>query len=464
MNYLPRKATTRFDAFAIFTVLGFMVIGFAPYYALSRNVEGSQSRPLDQLAFGILYLGTAFFFVRRSTGTIRIYATDIAIWLLVLLSAVSTLWSSDPNLTLRRVVALCGTTLFAYYLATALDPKSQLRLLAVAMSGLVLVNLAISIFFPAVGQDDVARWTGFFNTKNELGRAASFAAIIALVVSLGSRGITRVYFASITGLAVALVIFADSLTALVVLLMTLCAYSILRATALPKWLFTFFCTALLSSMTAFALWVTSDVERAASSAGRDATLTGRTSLWELSLMMIREKPWVGYGYHASWLEDAEPARVIWQRLTWEPPHAHNGFLDITLDLGVVGLCLFIFVLAVSLVRSYRLQMTNPNVLNAWPFTLLSFLLLYNISENTLLRPHSVIWVAFVATAVSLARVEKSNLPAVLYPGAKPVSHDQIGQAHGPVPKSGNVLVVGTSNCPTLSAIKPAIRSQHEDLY
>ena len=71
--------------------------------------------------------------------------------------------------------------------------------------------------------------------------------------------------------------------------------------------------------------------------GRDSSLTGRMDLWSLVVEAIGRRPWLGYGYQAFWVTPGGPADGIRMRLPFTVPHAHDGFLDVWLEIGAVGL-------------------------------------------------------------------------------------------------------------------------------
>jgi len=66
-------------------------------------------------------------------------------------------------------------------------------------------------------------------------------------------------------------------------------------------------------------------------------LTGRTDLWFYVLDAIREKPLFGWGYMAFWTPDGTSATYIQNQIRWPAPNAHNGYLELALGLGLVGL-------------------------------------------------------------------------------------------------------------------------------
>ena len=71
--------------------------------------------------------------------------------------------------------------------------------------------------------------------------------------------------------------------------------------------------------------------------GRDMSFTGRLPLWEMSLQAARVHPLLGYGYNGFWTDDSRAVQYIWAMITWKAPSAHNGYLDIVLQIGLIGL-------------------------------------------------------------------------------------------------------------------------------
>src|SRR5437773_12489899 len=80
--------------------------------------------------------------------------------------------------------------------------------------------------------------------------------------------------------------------------------------------------------------------------GRDPTLTGRTQIWHLVLSMTTN-PLLGTGFESFWL--GPRLQKIWSIYWWRPNEAHNGYLEVFLNLGWVGAAL----LAVVLITGYR---------------------------------------------------------------------------------------------------------------
>lgn len=69
-----------------------------------------------------------------------------------------------------------------------------------------------------------------------------------------------------------------------------------------------------------------------SSMGRNATLTGRTDVWASLLPVFKQKPILGAGFGSFWTAGS--------RVFFDIPDAHSGYLDVLLELGIVGMLLF----------------------------------------------------------------------------------------------------------------------------
>ena len=80
--------------------------------------------------------------------------------------------------------------------------------------------------------------------------------------------------------------------------------------------------------------------------GRNPTLTDRTEVWSVILNQAGN-PWVGTGFESFWL--GPRLDRIWSIYSWHPGEAHNGYIEIYLNLGWTGLVL----LAVVIATGYR---------------------------------------------------------------------------------------------------------------
>jgi len=153
--------------------------------------------------------------------------------------------------------------------------------------------------------------------------------------------------------------------------------------------------------------------------GRNSTLTGRTSIWK-AVLSLHTNPLVGTGFESFWLGGRLEA--VWNMSVKGIQEAHNGFIELYLNLGWAGLIL----LGVLIVTGYRNAVItlrrDPNV-GRLQLAFLTAALIFSFTEAGF-RMLTPIWFAFL---LATARVS-SGLLSVKLANTMPV---QLGQATNP---------------------------------
>lgn len=106
--------------------------------------------------------------------------------------------------------------------------------------------------------------------------------------------------------------------------------------------------------------------------GRDQTLTGRSEIWKYLVPYAMDKPILGHGFGGFWTDAHREA---------SSSHAHNGYLDIILNLGFCGL-LLISMYLVSACRKAREEMTRDFDWGVLWFCFLLMAVVHNIAESS----------------------------------------------------------------------------------
>ena len=132
----------------------------------------------------------------------------------------------------------------------------------------------------------------------------------------------------------------------------------------------------------------------AEAVGRNSTLTGRTELWTI-LFGMHTNPLVGTGYESFWL--GPRLHLVWQRFAIVN-EAHNGYLEVYLNLGLIGL----FLLGGFLIASYRNICRRLTDLSTFSFASLvlalwTMLLFYNVTEAAF--KSQLVWLTFRLGAI-----------------------------------------------------------------
>lgn len=370
------------------------------------NVEPFSDAPTNAIAVvALVAVGLRF---NAVLGYLR--RADKALLALVACAPLSMLWSVDPDQTLTSARILVATTTVGVFFAIRFEIRQQVRLVILAVVVAAVLSLVLMVVSPDRASIDDFRghtWRGAFDTKNVLGRAMSFGAIAAAAMAVLGERRRRLLYAGGSALCLLLVALSWSQIAVGItalgLLAVLAMGGAARVRGRPELVGLLVIAFAVGTVAALG-WVLTDVDAALEAVGRDATLTGRTGLWELVLDEIGDHPWAGYGYGAFWQGFTGPSRELWLELPWMPPHAHNGLLELMLNLGALGAVLWGMSLVVSLRRAVRAVRRHPSIDALWPLLVVCFTVVYNLTEVTGPQ-NNLFWTLYVAASFSLLRPE-----------------------------------------------------------
>ena len=393
------------NVFAIFVL-------FLSTYAvipLLQAKSGLEINPVQgNIVMQALWLGiyaiTFFILLLRIRNVFQIAFQAKLQWVLVELAFVSTIWSEKQFVALRHCLALLGTTVFGVYLATRFTRKEILSMLAWTLGLVAVLSLGFVWLLPGYGiHHDYygSAWRGVYIHKNLFGNFMALAALTWLLYAFSCQGkllVGLVFFF----LSLALLFLSTSKTALIIFFILLSLLSIIQilrrldTKALPVGILLIVLVGSLAILSAY------NMENILTILGRDTTLTGRIYLWQAVWLMIQEHPWLGYGYNAFWLEREGPSKYIWEIVQWEPFNAHNGYLDLWLQLGLVGVVIFIIPLLVNLFKAFTLVWREKGLVEMFPLLFLAFMMIHNISESTILVRNQIFWILYVMFSIQLS--------------------------------------------------------------
>ncbi|OGM12630.1 hypothetical protein A2V80_03120 [Candidatus Woesebacteria bacterium RBG_16_39_8b] len=90
--------------------------------------------------------------------------------------------------------------------------------------------------------------------------------------------------------------------------------------------------------------------------GATVTLTGRLPLWQQTIPFIGHRPFNGYGYETFWTSDN--LTTFAKAQGWALPDAHSGYVNMLLGIGIIGLFVYILILALGISRSLSVYKIN----------------------------------------------------------------------------------------------------------
>lgn len=357
-----------------------------------------------QLCLGILI---CWFAVRNLAAVVNAARRNLAICAIPVLALCSVVWSDVHRQTLVNGIYLALLTTLALIISTRFVPQRRLELLVMTGAAALALSLVMVIFFPAQGVDPYqdGAWKGIFVQKN----SAAAAAVVF--------GISAAYFEA-RGIAAAgvkwFVIVASAL--FLVMARSITGWELaLVAAVVGGW---------LSMVSRFrrqemtTLWGGFAVLVAAAGLvvfgyeqfilqliGKDPTLNQRTMIWAITLKAATLHPLVGYGYTAFWRGMNGPSENSILSTGWRMAQAQSGYIDLLLNLGLVGMAGFIVILVSAgrgFLKSAFTANTRMPAYQRWSVVLIVTMLVYNIGESSIAQCYNMTWLVFLLAAMGLS--------------------------------------------------------------
>jgi len=375
-------------------------------------LEGS---PLDRnIVMGLTAVGVCVL-LRRGQRVATLLRAHGAILLFFLYCGASVIWSDYPLVAFKRWIKACGDLVMVLIVLTDPDPSAAVKRL-LARLGFLLIPPSILIikYYPELGRGyENFTWapvfTGVTLGKNLLGMICmicGLGAVWRLLHGVREGADTRgrgplIAQSCLLGMALWLFWYARSMTALLCFLLATVLIAATRLHAVVR------TPSLVHLVVAAVLSLSVSIvfldfgSSALGTFGRDETLTGRTELWR-AVLAVPNDVLFGSGFESFWL--GERLEYFWSRYWWRPNEAHNGYLEIFLNLGWTGVALF----GLVLVSGYRKVV---NALQRDPahgsFRLAFFvaMVVYNLTEAAV-RGFQPLWILFLLTMMDAPRSRK----------------------------------------------------------
>jgi exopolysaccharide production protein ExoQ len=324
--------------------------------------------------------------------------------------------SQQPTRTISSGTLLLAGVLLLYYIMSRYTLDQVLELLLVLGTVTVVASIVFALVLPQYGLDRMGghatAWKGIFSAKNYLGNMALFFLTVAVSYRARTPLLRSVRILQIIFCLVAIA-FSRAATAYVLTAIYILLFAVMKTLhGFKKKDYFVVCFLLLVVICATASVIMLSPESLFTLLGKDVTLTGRTGIWRAVTESIAKRPLCGYGYQAFWLGlEGESYRVI-LAVSWVLAQAQNGFLDVMLEMGVLGLAMVVLVFGFAFRDGVvcLLRLRDDARLRAveWYLTIVILTLIYNFDESFLFDSKHLGSMMFLLACVGL-KIERLRL-------------------------------------------------------
>lgn len=340
------------------------------------------------------YLAVIALLVLRWQASLSVGARDWGLGLLIAFLLSSAAWSDEPAWAFKRAAVMAQTTAFGLYLASRFSVAEQLRMFSAVVVFAILVFAASAVLdpvesFSTPGYESAFR--GPLPHKNEVARLMALA-IPALLLSLGGPVGRRLWVGAALAGAALFLVLSQSLGGVLAAALV-CSLVILHrfAGAAGLWVLVAPPLALVVCSVAASSGLLDGLLEAL---GKDPTLSARTEIWSHSMQLISERPLLGHSIASFWQQGIVEDTGMWF------PNAHNGYLQVAIELGLIGLCLFVFQLSTTLTRGLLWSRFRARAA-LWPYCIAVFMLVYNLWEVATVAESSILWVLYASASFAV---------------------------------------------------------------
>jgi O-antigen ligase len=370
---------------AIFIIV-FPVMGtfFAPETYFSPqdfSIQGAAERetgfPFGRIAYFLMILCEMYLFIRVPNSFMRGARRAILPLAYVVWTLITGTWTADPGASMNRSFRLLILCVFAVYLAERFGTKQLLRIIAISGGAAIIATVIAVVALPQYGLTTLigyeGAWRGATLHKNALG------SLMALVFSFSWFAYSSKIVGKKTGIFLLLgslfeILMARSMTALITAAVAFCLIHYFRFIMRLQGAAEKSITLILGIFLLVGMYIAqSMLEALLEALGRSSDFTGRKDVWEFAWYLIGRNPIWGYG-SGFWSIDSPDRAYAWRSLGWAPPHSHNNFLDIWLQLGLPGLFLMSAILLICLSRIITLLLQGKTAVNlVWPIIVIAII-------------------------------------------------------------------------------------------
>lgn len=376
--------------------------------------------PLDRTIFLLFTVAAFAILVSRSFQWHKLLAQNSALICFLAFALLSVIWSDFPLATFKKWFRDLG--IYMAVLVVLSDPR-PLEAIRTVLRRVCYLLIPLSIllvkYYPSLGKTfspwGSQEFTGVSTSKNMLGALCLVSGIFFFWDTVTNwherrnRRVKRVILVNIAfiGMTLWLLNLSDSKTSTICLAVgcmmiaaAQCNFG-RRHPGLVKTLAPV--SFLLYLILTFGFGMGAQLSQAV---GRSGNMSDRTRIWAAALS-VPINPLFGTGYQSFWISTQRVQRV-WAKLDGDTVlEVHDGYLQIYLDLGLIGL----FLLCTFLIATYRKickklkTLTGPGSLSLGLWTVLLF---YNVAEASF--EVNMLFVTFLLAAIPVYGQAADRMP------------------------------------------------------
>lgn len=324
-----------------------------------------------------------------------IYKNKLIIFILIWI-AFTSMSSLKPSTSLNTLIILAITAIQAILISHLYSEKSFYSILTKYFIISIIFSYIFIFLYPQLGfmiYEHKLLPVGVYSHKNVLARFMVISSIIFMNDMMKSKNyIKKIVYLIFQILSVILIFLSESATGIIWIVVLVSAnISIIFKNKIFKVyikIITLYCIIFNIFIYFISKPEIANIISNIRIFGKNLSFTGRNSIWNYAINHIQNKFITGYGVDAFW-SSSIIRQEFYYKYKFYPPHAHNGYLALLLDGGIILLILFIIILY----KSIKNNIDNYDKYNLISILILSFILVINLTESAFIGNGTyLIWI------------------------------------------------------------------------
>ncbi len=353
-------------------ILNFAVLVFFTFFGTKLPFQGISSEELykgettnivNQILYVFLFLSSMIIVIKRFDTISLFIKREKYLSLFILLCLVSAIWSSYHIISFKRSFQLLSVFLVVINALLFIEPSKLLKVLKIIIILYLLITVFSSLFISEAIDPDFGTWRGLSDHKNGLARYGFYCFLISLFFYGEQNKLsTKITNYAISFVSVIIIFMSGSSTGIVMLVLIIIISLIFSIEEIFKQLRIGRTIMIMVLLFVISFWIVINIfaphlmDRIPVMLGKDPTLSLRTLIWDYVWIEIEKKIFLGYGYGTYWIMGSSGIANFAAIFSgYKVNQAHNGYLEIMLQLGLIGITLFATILIILIRRIFKLK-------------------------------------------------------------------------------------------------------------
>jgi O-antigen ligase len=413
MSYLTNKLQTPINGVDLLIKVNSFILIYVTFFTTNIPFDpsnyadtfgGETTNIKNQVVFLYLFFSSLIILSKKFDKILSLIRSEKYLSLFVALCLLSALWSDYSFLSFKRSFQLFVMFLVIVEAFANIDAKILLKQLKIVVSIYLFFNLYACRFIPAAIDPVFGTWRGMEVQKNWLAQNSLYCLLSSIVFfSFDKTRYTKLYDSILILISVLIIYKAHSSTNLIIVVIIVFMGVVFQIESIFKNLgigrsilgLTFLFILTFSGI--FIIFSSEIFGLIPGYFGKDTTLSGRVDIWNFVWNDIENRFLLGYGFATYWIMGSARLEIFASYFEgFVVNSAHNGYLEIILQVGFIGFIFFLFPIAAYIYRMFKL---NSNI----AILIFVSIMTLNYTESVLFKVGlGITTFFFVATYVALS--------------------------------------------------------------